>query len=125
MRPLPSYLKDMATDTRRPAREARGTIYRALFRTAQRGEECPTGDMLCEITGLSLSVTAYHVAQLERHGLIRVWRHQRSRVVEIVATGERTAASRDTLPHWRKRAVAVDASGPSNKRSDKCENRDN
>lgn len=103
MRPLPDYLADMVTDKRRPAREARGTIYRALFRSARRGAECPTGDMLCEITGLSLSVTTYHVAQLERHGLIRVWRHQRSRVVQIVATGERTAASRDTLPHWRER----------------------
>ncbi len=110
MRPLPDYLADMATDTRRSAREARGTIYRALFRSARRGAECPTGDMLCEITGLSLSVTAYHVAQLERHGLIRVWRHQRSRVVEIVATGERTAASRDTLPHWRQREIVTDRS---------------
>lgn len=108
MRPLPDYLADMVTDKRRPAREARGTIYRALFRTARRGDECPTGDMLCEITGLSLPTTTYHVARLERDGLIRVWRHQRSRVVEIVATGERTAASRDTLPHWRQREIVTD-----------------
>ncbi len=103
MRPLPAYLEDLIPDRRRRAREARGVIYRALYRAAKRGDECPTADMLCEITGLSVSTTTYHVAQLERDGLIRVWRHQRSRVVQIVASGLKTASSRDPLPHWRVR----------------------
>lgn len=100
---LPAYLADLVPNERLRANQARGTIYRALFRAARQKQPCPTADMLCEITGLSPSVTVYHMQDLERRGMIRVWRYQRSRVVQIVCTGERTAATSETLPHWRVR----------------------
>lgn len=100
---LPAYLEDLVPTERLRAHQARGTIYRALFRAARQQQPCPTADMLCEITGLSPSVTVYHMQDLERRGMIRVWRYQRSRVVQIVCTGEKTAPSNETQPHWRKR----------------------
>lgn len=102
---LPDYLADLVIDGRPTFRQGRGLIYRALYRAANRGDRCPTSDMLCEITGFSPATTVYHVARLEADGLIRVWRYQRSRVVEIVATKQRTAETTETQPHWRKRIV--------------------
>lgn len=96
---LPAYLDDLVAAHRRSTAEARGVVYRALFRAARRGDRCPTGDDLCDLTGMSLTGTVYIVQNLEARGLIRVWRYQKSRVVEIVATGERTAASGETIPH--------------------------
>ncbi|MBE7186050.1 MAG: hypothetical protein INR68_16760 [Methylobacterium mesophilicum] len=103
MTDLPLYLTDLIQEGRLAQRQGRGLIYRALCRAAKRGDRCPTGDMLCEITGFSPATTVYHVSRLEADGLIRVWRYQRSRVVEIVATGAKTAASGEKLPHWRVR----------------------
>lgn len=100
---LPDYLADLVPAQRLRAHQARGTIYRALFRAARQKQPCPTADMLCEVTGLSPSVTVYHMQDLERRGMIRVWRYQRSRVVQIVCTGEKTAPTSETLPHWRER----------------------
>ncbi len=101
---LPNYLADLVPGQRLRANQARGTIYRALFRAARQKQPCPTADMLSEITGLCISSTVYHMQDLERRGMIRVWRYQRSRVVQIVCTGEKTASSNETRPHWRERA---------------------
>lgn len=100
---LPDYLADLVPVQRLRAHQARGTIYRALFRAARQKQPCPTADMLSEITGLCISTTVYHMRDLERRGMIRVWRYQRSRVVQIVCTGEKTAHSGDARPHWRDR----------------------
>lgn len=106
---VPAYLLDLIAEQRRPAREARGTIYRALYRAAQRGDLCPSSEVLNELCGYSsVSMVPRWIKHLERDGLIRVWRYQRSRMVEIVATGKRTAPSTETLPHWRERSIHRD-----------------
>jgi len=68
------------------------TTYRALAEAAQAGLPCPTNidiEMLCGYNSCSMGPVM--VKRLERKGLIRVERFQRFRIVEVVATGERTA----------------------------------
>ncbi|WP_179505728.1 MULTISPECIES: hypothetical protein [unclassified Sphingomonas] len=82
------------------------TTYRALAEAAQAGLPCPTNidiEMLCGYNSCSMGPVM--VKRLERKGLIRVERYQRFRIVEIVATGERTARAanmRDDTPHVPK-----------------------
>ncbi len=106
---VPDYLSDLiATERRRPS-EARGVIYCALFRAARRGEPCPSHEVLNELAGYSsTSASPTVVANLERAGLIRVWRYQRYRVVQIVATGKKTRApQRECLPHVPRGARSI------------------
>lgn len=102
---VPLYLADLAVDRCRSGQQARGIIYRALFRAAQRGAPCPTQEVMAELCGLEPHSTSHHVRQLELRGMIRVARFQRSRRVTIVATGKSTMQSRETRPHWRERSI--------------------
>lgn len=103
-RDIPDYLLDLQADDRVSALEARRIIFEALKRTAERGDICPTTEMLITLCNLeALSTGVYHVRQLEARGRITVVRHQRSRVVSITATGHSTQPSTETLPHWRAR----------------------
>ncbi len=54
-------------------------------------------------------ITMMH--RLERRGLIRVWSFQRSRVVEMIESGKKTAAPENTTPHWRDKRRAGDMTG--------------
>jgi len=70
------------------------TTYRALVTAAEAGLPCPTNidiEMLCGYNSCSMGPVM--VRRLERKGLIRVERFQRFRIVEIVASGRRTARS--------------------------------
>jgi hypothetical protein len=104
LRAIPDYLIDLQVYEPVGAHKARQIIFEALSRAADREDTCPTSEMLIELTALqSLSTAVYHVRQLEARGDIAVKRHQRSRVVKIVATGKSTKPSTETLPHWRAR----------------------
>jgi hypothetical protein len=99
---VPLYLSDLISDHRCTPPEARGLIYRALVRAANRAAACPTGDMLAVICGYdSAHGTVVPIKRLEQRGLIRVERFTRSRRVTVVATGKRTRACTDNRPHWR------------------------
>lgn len=77
------------------------TTYRALEEAARKGEPCPSNidiEMLCGYNSCSMGPVM--VKRLERKGLIRVERFQRYRIVEIVATGERTARSEAMKADW-------------------------
>lgn len=82
------------------------TTYRALAEAARAGLPCPSNidiEILCGYNSCSMGPAL--VKRLERKGLIRVERYQRFRIVEIVATGERTAQAsnmRDVTPHVPK-----------------------
>lgn len=82
------------------------TTYRALVEAAEAGLPCPSNidiEMLCGYNSCSMGPVM--VKRLERKGLIRVERFQRFRIVEIVATGARTARAanmRADLPHIPK-----------------------
>ncbi len=111
-RAIPDYMLDLRQDERADALKARAIILEAISRAADRGDICPSGEMLNELTGHSaLSTAAYQVRQLEVRGWIKVERFQRSRTVLVVATGRRTAPSRETLPHWRVRGVRTGRKG--------------
>lgn len=104
LRAIPDYLIDLQVYEPVGAFRSRQIIFEALSRAAERDDICPTSEMLIELTALqSLSTAVYHVRQLEARGVISVRRHQRSRVVQIMATGKSTRPSTETLPHWRAR----------------------
>jgi hypothetical protein len=70
------------------------TTYHALVEAADAGLPCPTNidiEMLCGYNSCSMGPVM--VRRLERKGFIRVERFQRFRIVEIVASGKRTARS--------------------------------
>lgn len=73
-----------------------GMVYRMLRRCAQRGWPCPTNDAIAEHLNFESHEQArYRFNQLVRDGLVRVIEPARfsTRVIEITATGERTAPS--------------------------------
>ena len=82
------------------------TTYRALAEAAEAGLPCPSNidiEMLCGYNSCSMGPVM--VKRLERKGFIRVERYQRFRIVEIVATGARTARAanmRADTPHIPK-----------------------
>lgn len=81
-------------------------IYRALVRAAEAGVECPKNSTLCEIADVgSVSYPATAIGTMERLGLIKVVRYQRSRQVTITATGKSTAEPIFKAKHWRDREV--------------------
>ncbi|KUR79433.1 hypothetical protein [Novosphingobium sp. FSW06-99] len=66
--------------------------YRLINHAAEHGHPCPVNIDLEVATGFnSTSMGPKLVRKLESHGLIRVSRFQRFRLVEIVATGKQTA----------------------------------
>lgn len=79
------------------------TLYGALLRAADRGERCPTNEVICGLIGAtSVSAPPRLMGIMERRGMIRVERGQRDRIVHIVATGKRTAG-KIGAKHWRDR----------------------
>lgn len=107
---VPTYLLDLVSDVRCDPRQARGLIYRAFCRAANRGYPAPSGEVLAIICGYeSGHGTVNPVKRLERNKMIRVSRHQRSRRIYIVATGKWTAPCSDDRPHWRERLDSTGA----------------
>lgn len=79
-----------------------------LTAAAKSGEPCPSNEALAAVFGFaSVSGPVKILSKLERKKLIRVERFNSARVVEILATGARTATPRDTKPHWRERGGAT------------------
>lgn len=105
---VPEYLRDLIAKDRCNPHEARGRVYRALVRAANRGDHCPTNEMLSIIVNYeSASGPVELLKRLERVGLIKVSRHQRSRQVTIINTGKKTRPCTNETPHWRSiQAVA-------------------
>lgn len=99
---VPDYLRDLIAEDRCNPHEARGRVYRALVRAANRGDACPTNEMFSIIVGYETPHgTVELLKRLERIGLIKVSRHQRSRQVTICNTGKKTRPCTNETPHWR------------------------
>ncbi len=89
-----------------PARHSktRDRIMRYIEIAATVSEPCPTNAALVRLFGGSPGSVVRHMQRMEEDGLIRVFRGQTSRIVEIVATGARTAGDPGKLlPHWRNK----------------------
>lgn len=70
---------------------ARGVLA-MISDAAAAGRPAPTNDQICTVLGIGHVATASKlVERLEAAGLIRVQRFPRARVIELVATGQRTA----------------------------------
>lgn len=79
-------------------------IMGALTSAAEQGAYCPTADDLSDmIDSNAVSTTVAIIHRLERRGLVKVERYQRSRRVTIVETGCSTAEPANKAPHWRVR----------------------
>lgn len=108
---VPDYLRDLIAKDRCPPHEARGLVYRAVVRAANRGAPCPTNEMFSIIVGYETPHgTVELLKRLERIGLIKVSRHQRSRQVTICNTGKKTRPCTNETPHWRLRAKEAEES---------------
>jgi DNA-binding FadR family transcriptional regulator len=92
-------------EQREHAVQRAGKIFSVIRQAAERGEVCPTNDILAErfACGKTAIVNALHF--LESVGMIRVERGSDRRVVTIVSSGLRTAGSAGQ-PHWTERKVA-------------------
>jgi hypothetical protein len=67
-------------------------VFDLLVAAAAASEPCPSNETICRAVGArSLATGARFVAALEAAGVITVERAHKSRVVTIVATGNRTA----------------------------------
>lgn len=67
-------------------------VFQIVKSAAENGIECPTNAAIAESVGYSsTSRAADAISFLSTAGMIRVERSRNSRVVEIVATGKRTA----------------------------------
>ncbi|QNA85202.1 MarR family transcriptional regulator [Sphingomonas sp. So64.6b] len=74
----------------------------AIVDAAEAGRLAPTADELQATVGCdSVSTTVNIVQRLEKRGLIRVERYQRSRRIFVVSTGKATAPVNNKTPHWR------------------------
>ena len=79
-------------------------VLTCIAEAAEAGRAAPTGDELQERCGCeSISTTVHLVQRLERKGLIRVERFQRTRRITILSTGKATAPVINQTPHWRTR----------------------
>ena len=77
-------------------------VLACVTEAAEAGRTAPTGDELQERCGCdSISTTVNLVQRLERKGLIRVERYQRTRRITVLATGKATAPVANKTPHWR------------------------
>lgn len=83
-------------------------VYRALWKAAQNGEDCPTCDDLVDLIGCSaISVTVEIIHKLEAAGKIQVRRYQRSRQVFVVALGKWTREPANKALPWRRRQAVT------------------
>lgn len=88
-----------STEQREHAVKRAGKIFALLKQAAERGEPCPTNDVLAGRFGCGVAriVAALHF--LESNGMIAVERGNDWRVVTITATGKATARARpDGMP---------------------------
>lgn len=99
---------------RRPMTDSEARVYRALRIAADYGERCPTNAELAERLGYmphregsKPGSCSEIVSALEDAGYIRVWRFAKMRIVEICATGRRTATVSQVRPHWRLVALGT------------------
>lgn len=83
-----------ASAAARQLREVRiGRIFDLIAEAAANDAPCPTNRALCHLIGVNSNATvSIMVDELEQQKLIRVNRMNDARTVEIVATGQRTAA---------------------------------
>ena len=66
-------------------------LFETIKACAENDEPCPKNIEICAMYGFSSGSSArWMIERLERAGLIRVFRKSRSRMVEIIATGQRT-----------------------------------
>lgn len=73
-----------------------------LTERAEHGLACPTNNELCELLGYdSPAAPARIIKQLENRRLISVERGQVTRVITVLATGDRTAGQVGQA-HWRQ-----------------------
>lgn len=78
---------------------------RLIEAAASAGVACPSNETIAHAIGAaSVSTGARLVQVLERRGLIRVDRFGMARRIEVVATGDSTAAI-EGAPHWSARGV--------------------
>jgi hypothetical protein len=83
-------------------REAERIIYAEVVRCACEQREMATCDDLSDLLGGSaVSTTVGILQRLERKGVIRIKRFQRSRQVYVVELDKWTREPSNTVPHWR------------------------
>lgn len=101
---------------RGPLTYAERMVFEAICAAAEAGQTCPSNNTILDMTGYNAAAMApLMVAKLEERGLIRVDRRQRCRIVEVVATGKRTAVPAghsNENPHVPKRGKAAPAHLP-------------
>lgn len=82
-------------------------IYRSIRAAALADLPCPTCDDLADLTGASAVASTVNVIhRLERKGVIKVERYQRSRRCYVFEVSKWTAPV-DESPHWRGSAVTI------------------
>jgi DNA-binding MarR family transcriptional regulator len=85
-------------------------VYRALRKAADEERECPSADDISDLIGANaVSTTVDLIQRLERKGMIRVQRYQRSRRVFIIETGKSTKEPTNKAPPWREQAITLSA----------------
>lgn len=85
-------------------------IYRAIVRAVQEDRECPTCDDLCDLIGSASVTSSVQIIQrLERKGMIKVRRYQRSRQVYVHALDAWTKEPANKSEPWREQAVTLSA----------------
>lgn len=83
-------------------REAERLVYAEVVRCVEEEREMTNQDDLAEILGgSSVSTTVGVLQRLERKGLIRIKRYQRSRQVYVVELDRSTKEPANKVPHWR------------------------
>lgn len=79
-------------------------VMNELIRCAREGELCPTVTHFAVLLGCSEGGAVVGIMRrLERRGLIRVQRWQKTRQVTICSTGAQTALPKSRAIHWRDR----------------------
>jgi hypothetical protein len=77
----------------RPILSARHSVLLGVLeQAALNGRRCPTNEDLCDLHGASASYWGVVLGELEHLGIISVTRFSHGREVEILGTGQRTAA---------------------------------
>lgn len=78
-------------------------IYELIAEAADRGERCPSNKTLSTaINARSTATASIALQQLVSEGTLTIVRRGKPRVVEITATGKRTAERKPAKPHERK-----------------------
>lgn len=86
---------------------AEAKVMSALIEAADSGLAAPTNIALQDLLGCgSMSTPVSIVQSLEKRGLIRVDRYQRTRRITIIESGKATSVA-NTAPHWRARPKSL------------------